>query len=89
MSTNRFSEILIKFKLTNKSTTDLNKTELKESIDFLNGFVVGIAILIVIICISLIYILMQIKKIRKPCALQSRNDFSVFIKWEFIKHLSK
>jgi len=80
MSTNRFSEILIKFKLTNKSTTDLNKTELKESIDFLNGFVVGIAILIVIICISLIYILMQIKKIRKPCALQSRNDLSVFIK---------
>ncbi len=74
MSTNRFSDILIKIKTTNKSSTGLNKPEMKESIDFLYGVVVGLVIFIVIIFIFLIYILMRIKKLGNSRALQESNN---------------
>ncbi len=80
MSTYRFSDILIKIKTANKSTTDFNKAEMKESIDFLYGVVVGLVILIVIIFIFLIYILIRIKNFRNSCALQQSNNLlNVFI----------
>ena len=74
MPTNRFSDILIKIKTANKSSTCLNKTEIKESVDFLYGVVVGLVIFIVIIFIFLIYILMRIKKLGNSRALQESNS---------------